>query len=99
MEKERDYGMFTNTESNLSEGYFEGANFIGANLKESYLKGANLREANLEGANLKGANFANAHYLTFDQPSKVKTLHNAKLDSVLLISLKKKYLTLFKISD
>lgn len=49
MEKERDYGMFTNTKSNLSESYFEGANFTWVNFEG----------ANLEGANLKGVNFAN----------------------------------------
>ena len=66
--------MFVTKESNLNEGYFEGANFIGADFI-----GANLREANLEGANLRGTNFADAHYLRFDQLSKVKTLSKRKI--------------------
>ena len=64
MEKGRDYGMFTNTESNLSDGCFEGINliravFIGANLKSLTLKGLTLekltsRKLNLIGLYLEG---------------------------------------------
>lgn len=54
-----------------------GANLEGADLEKTNLKGTNLREANLEGANIEGANIEGAkikeaHYLTFEQLSKVK---------------------------
>ncbi|WP_245859924.1 pentapeptide repeat-containing protein [Methanosarcina spelaei] len=41
---------------------------------------ANLQEANLQEANLQEAKLNNVKNLSFDQLSKVKTLHNAKLD-------------------
>ena len=47
------------------------------------LEGSNFRWANLEGAKL-------------EQLSKVKTLHDAKLDEELLIKLKEKFPFLFK---
>ena len=81
--------MFTIKESNLNAGYLEGANLKGFNLT-----GAELIEVNLEGANLEGA-----QHLSLDQLSIVKTLLNSKLDNELLITLKKKYAALFKVSD
>jgi uncharacterized protein YjbI with pentapeptide repeats len=62
-----------------------------ANLLESYLLWTNLT-----GANLEWAKFKEAHYLTFDQLSKVKTLHDAKLNTEFLNPLKKEYAHLFE---
>jgi len=70
--------------------------FEEANLKEANLNWTILRGANLEGTNLKEANLREAHYLTFGQLSKVKTLHDAKLDEKLLNSLRKEHARLFK---
>ncbi|AKB42897.1 pentapeptide repeat-containing protein [Methanosarcina vacuolata] len=72
----------------------ERKDLLGANLE-----GADLIEANLEGANLEGANLEGAQHLSLDPLSTVKTLHNAKLDNELLITLKKKCPALFKVSD
>jgi uncharacterized protein YjbI with pentapeptide repeats len=66
------------------------------NLGWADFRWANLEGANLEGANLEGAKFRDAHYLTFDQLSKVKTLHDAKLNAELLNSLSKEHAHLFK---
>ena len=52
--------------------------------------------SDITGANLKEANLREAHYLTFDQLSKVKTLHDTKLDEKLLNSLRKEHVRLFK---
>ena len=68
-------------------------------LRGANLQGADLIEANLQGANLKGADLEGAQHLSLDQLSTVKTLLNAKLDNELLITLKKKYPALFKVSD
>ncbi len=67
-----------------------------ASLVEANLQGADIIKANLAGANLHKvdlteANLREAHYLTFDQLSKVKTFHDAKLDKKLLNSLKKEH--------
>ena len=40
---------------------------------------ANLKAAILEGANLKGTNIREAHYLTFDQLSKVESISLNKI--------------------
>jgi BTB/POZ domain-containing protein KCTD9 len=89
----------------------EGKDLRGANLIGANLKGANLQEANLQGANLykadlqlanfyradlKEANLVRAHHSSIDQLSKVKTLHNTKLDEEILIPLKEKYPALFE---
>jgi len=74
----------------------ERKNLQGANLQGADLIEANLEGANLEGANLEGAKFREAHYLTFDQLSKVKTLYDAKLNAELLNSLRTEYAHLFK---
>ncbi len=50
----------------------------------------------LRGANLEGANFEGAQHLSFYQLSKVKTLHDTKLDEKVLITLKKTYPALFE---
>jgi uncharacterized protein YjbI with pentapeptide repeats len=42
--------------------------------KETNLQEANLREVSIEGAYPKGDNLIVAHYLTFDQFSKMKNL-------------------------
>lgn len=81
MIKERDYGM---------------VDFKGVNLKWANLTGASLIEANLERANLKETDLREAYNLTFDQLSKVKILHDAKLDEELLDSLRKEHAHLFK---
>lgn len=80
------------TSAKLIDTNLENANLSKANLTKANLRNANLAEANLEGANLEGAS-----YLTIDQLSKVKSLYNAKLDEKLLIKLKEKYPTLFKV--
>ena len=66
------------------------------NLEGSNFRWANLEGANFEGAKLEGTKFREAHYLTFEQLSKVKTLHDVKLDEELLIKLKEKFPFLFK---
>jgi len=53
----------------------------------------------LRGAKLEGANFTGGRHLSINQLSKVKTLHDTKLDGELLIPLKKKYPALFEKSD
>ena len=68
----------------------------GANLIKANLEGANFHGVDITGANLKEANLREAHYLTFDQLSKVKTLHDAELDEKLLNSLRKEHVRLFK---
>jgi len=45
----------------------------------------------------EGVNLREAHYLTFDQLSKVKTFHDAKLDEKLLNSLKKEHGSFLKV--
>jgi len=60
-------------------GYFQCANLTEASLIEASPQGqilikANLAWVNLHGVDLKGDNFRKAHYLTFDQLSKVKIL-------------------------
>jgi len=62
-----------------------------ANSNDGDFEGANLREANLEGANLSGN-----HFLSFGQLSKVKTLHNAKLNINILKITKKETSHLFE---
>jgi uncharacterized protein YjbI with pentapeptide repeats len=52
--------------------------------------------ANLEGANFHKANLEGAYHLSLDQLSKVKTLHNTKLDKELFKPLKEKFPTLFE---
>ena len=65
-----------------------------ANLEGANLAGANFSMADLEEANLRGT-----HQLTIDQLSKAKTLHNAKLDKDLFMSLKAKYPALFEVPE
>jgi uncharacterized protein YjbI with pentapeptide repeats len=83
-------------EANLRKANLKWTNFREANLKWADLTEAGLIKANLQGANLHevditGANLREAHYLTFDQLSKVKTLCNTKVDEELFKSLKKNY--------
>jgi uncharacterized protein YjbI with pentapeptide repeats len=85
---------------------FKGVDLRKANLKWTDLRKSSLVEANFQGidiikANLAGANLhrvdltetnlREAHHLTLNQLSKVKTFHDAKLDKKLLNSLKKKH--------
>ena len=58
-----------------------------------------LRGANLQGANLQGADLKGTRNLSFGQLSKVKTLHDTKLDNELLLPLKKKYPALFEVPE
>jgi uncharacterized protein YjbI with pentapeptide repeats len=80
----------------LWELYLEKAYFSGANLERANLERANLKGANLEGTNLEGTNLEGTKNLTVDQLSKVKTLHNAKLNEELLIPLTEQYPSLFE---
>jgi len=82
--------------ANLERAYLGGANLDWAILKMANLKRINFIEASLIGANLEGADLKGSENLLFDQLSQVKTLHNAKLDEELLISLKEKYPKLFE---
>jgi uncharacterized protein YjbI with pentapeptide repeats len=50
-----------------------------------------LQGAYLEGAYLVGTNLKGAQHLSLFQLSKMKTLHDTKLDEEPLIPLKKKY--------
>jgi uncharacterized protein YjbI with pentapeptide repeats len=68
---------------------FEWVNLRKANLKWTNLREANLKWADLTKASLIEANLKEAHYLTFDQLSKMKTFHDAKLNKKPLNSLKK----------
>jgi uncharacterized protein YjbI with pentapeptide repeats len=52
--------------------------------------------ANLEGANFHKANLEGAYHLSLEQLSKVKTLHNTKLNGDVFKSLKEKHPTLFE---
>jgi hypothetical protein len=61
---------------------------LGLTLKGLTLKGLILKRLTLRGLILKRL---------LDQLSKVKTLHNAKLDEELLISLREKYPALFEV--
>jgi len=82
--------------ANLEQTNPRGANLEKANLKSAKLHLANFQEAKLEGANLQGANLKGAPHLTIDQLSKLKTLHDTKLDEEFLIPLKEKYPALFE---
>ena len=73
------------------------ANLEGANIKEANFKEANLKEANFKEANLEEDKLEEAHHLSLNQFSKVKTLHSAKLDKKFLIQLKEKYSTIFEV--
>jgi hypothetical protein len=86
-----------------------GANFQGADFEQADLRGANFQGADLEMAHLKltkleqanfqGANLKRAHHLTIDQPSKLKTLYDRKLDDELLKKMKERYPVLFEKPD
>jgi len=87
-------------ELNFKKLTFKELTFKELTFRELTLNGlVDLQGANLQGANFEGANLRETHYLTFDQLSKVKTLHNTKLDEEVLITLKKKYPTLFEKLD
>ena len=75
------------------------ANLAGSHLFMANLEGANLEGVNFSMADLEEANLLGTHQLTIDQLSKVKTLHNAKLDKELFMSLKVKYPALFDVPD
>ena len=76
-------------EANLKWADLTKASLIEANLQRADIIKANLAGANLHRVDLTEANLREAHYLTFDQLSKVKTFHDAKLDKKLLNSFKK----------
>ena len=80
----------------LMEVNLEGANLQGANLKWTYFIRANFKETKLDGATLEGADLEGAQHLSLYQLSKVKTLHAAKLDEDLRITLQEKYPALFE---
>jgi uncharacterized protein YjbI with pentapeptide repeats len=81
------------------KSHLEGANLSGAHLFMANLSGAYLSGTNFKMADLKGADLTGTDQLTIDLLSKVKTLHNAKLDKQLFMSLKAKYPALFEIPD
>ena len=83
----------------LVKAYLEEANLAGAYLFMANLEGANLQGANLEMVDFEEANLLGTHQLTIDQLSRVKTLHNAKLDKELCPLLQVKYPALFEISN
>ncbi|MCZ6702295.1 MAG: pentapeptide repeat-containing protein [Ignavibacteria bacterium] len=90
--------------ANLAGANLVGANFTGsilkrADLKKSNLKKANFFIANLEGARLDSAQLQGAKHLTIEQLSKVKTLYDAKLDSILLEAIKRDYPHLLELSS
>ena len=65
-------------------------------LERAALRGANLQKAdlfmaNLQRADLESANLQEAHDLTLEQLSTVKTLYQAKLDAPLLAQVKENY--------
>ena len=63
------------------------------------MKVLTLKVHNLEGADLTEAKLEGASGLSVDQLSKVKTLHNAKLDEELFLLLNKKYPALFEVPE
>jgi uncharacterized protein YjbI with pentapeptide repeats len=83
--------------SDLRVDNLEKANLEEDNLRETDLEEANLKEADFDGAKLEKADLEGSRHLSLDQLSKVKTLHNAKLDEELLLSLREKYPALFEV--
>jgi uncharacterized protein YjbI with pentapeptide repeats len=82
--------------ANLQEANLQLANLQGADLGWANFQGADLYGADLQEATLRGSNLYEVKNLSLDQLSKVKTLHDAKLDEEFLIPLKEKYPALFK---
>jgi len=87
-------------------------NLQGANLQEANLQLATLQGLTLDGLTFRELTFMELTFkrlsfedliyikrknLSLDQLSKVKTLHNAKLDEELLVSLKEKHPALFEV--
>ena len=76
-----------------------GVNLQDANLGSTNLQNTSFRDANLKGANLKHGNLKNAYLfstdlrgatnITINQISKVKTLHESKLDPELMEKVKR----------
>lgn len=80
------------------------AEFENADLGRALFANSDLEEANFQGAYLEGvdffrANLRGARNLTFNQLSKVRTLHKAELDEELRIQLKEKYPYLLEPDD
>ena len=75
-----------------------GASLERANLKKLTLKGLTFKELTFKELTLKG-DLKRAQHLSLDQLSKVKTLHDTKLNEKIHIPLKKKYPTLFEKPD
>jgi uncharacterized protein YjbI with pentapeptide repeats len=71
------------TKANLIMANLQESNLYNANLEGANLNYANLRETNLDKANLKKAKLVHVYNLKFEQLSKVKTLYQAEIDSVL----------------
>jgi uncharacterized protein YjbI with pentapeptide repeats len=65
-------------------------------IKEASFNNGDFERANLREANFEGANLSRNHFLSFGKFSKMKTLHNVKLNDNILKSLKKKRLNLFE---
>jgi uncharacterized protein YjbI with pentapeptide repeats len=83
--------------SDLKLDNLEKVNLEEDNLGETDLEEANLKEADFDWAKLEKADLEGSCHLSLDQLSKVRTLHNAKLDEELLISLREKYSILFEV--
>lgn len=80
-------------ESNLTGAQMEGASLEGAHLRKADLTGANLSNTNMKLANLQDAvltraDLSGASKLTLEQCEEVKTLFEAKLDSIILERIK-----------
>jgi hypothetical protein len=81
-----------------------GTNFYGANLSGASFCWAGLSQADFEKADLSGTVFygvdlKEARGLTIEQLSKVKTLHDSKLDEELFIQLTKEFPSIFEEID
>lgn len=82
------------------EAHLEDATFTVASLKHAYFRQAHLERSKYFGASLENADFTYANLdgasnLDTDILSKVKTLHGARLNEILRVSLKEKYPNLF----
>ncbi|MEE9553551.1 MAG: pentapeptide repeat-containing protein [candidate division Zixibacteria bacterium] len=77
--------------ANLQEANLDEADLKGADLFDGDLQGANLYRSNLQGASLVNAKLQGARNLTIEQLSEVKTLYEAKLDSVFYEQIKAQY--------
>jgi uncharacterized protein YjbI with pentapeptide repeats len=74
---------------NLQDANLGSTNLQNTSFKDANLKGANLTYANLKNAYLFSTDLRGATNITIDQLSKVKTLHESKLDPELMEKVKR----------